>query len=282
MNSEQIITPPQELSKSLTLYKYISNKALEALIQHGDFRVTYPRDCNDPFERMPAYRKSSSSNNDGFISFSQCKDNATLWGNYAEKYAGALVKFDFTYFAPSGNDENDFDKYPILKVAETIKALGFDLFFLHAFEDSGRAKASGFRRYIIKCKYTDDNKRIDTRQCFHTDEEAEIDAKVNIYATLCTKGKDWAGEQEFRLPIREKDLTRCDFSSLPMFFTNIPTPYIKSIVLGPCSRYKASDITDMIRKRRLLPDTPKIYLPESINVTKAEMSDDSFSLMFEP
>lgn len=43
--------------------------------------------------------------NRGFLSFTTKSDCAPLWGNYADKYAGACIEFEFDYFK-SENLEN--------------------------------------------------------------------------------------------------------------------------------------------------------------------------------
>ena len=90
---EKIVSPRPEVAGRIRLYKYISQKALNGLIENGTFKVTYREDCNDPQEMLeygvdPQISRPYSER--GFLSFSKNDNCAPLWGNYAEQYQGGV------------------------------------------------------------------------------------------------------------------------------------------------------------------------------------------------
>ena len=87
-------------TKSITLYKYITPIALASLIQHGDLKLTYRKDANDPFECLPdGYSPQDKVlSHLGIVSLTGNKSNHPMWGNYADKYRGACIEFQMKYF----------------------------------------------------------------------------------------------------------------------------------------------------------------------------------------
>lgn len=86
--------------KHITLYKYISHEALKGLLKDGSIKLTYQDDANDPFEckPRPSVFKDERLKNIGIVSFTTTPNNHPMWGNYADKFRGACLKFVFDYF----------------------------------------------------------------------------------------------------------------------------------------------------------------------------------------
>ena len=287
MKTETLVNPQNE--NRLKLYKYISEVALIGLIENGDFKVTYRKDCNDPYEMLPAYanpKNMFSRNNDqGFISFSECPDNATLWGNYADKYAGARVEFEFGYFSENdiNLDATNLTDNALREHINLLKELGFNAYYISAFNDKGILKPSIFRHFLIKCKYV--KERIKS-ECvispggIPTDEELILQDKIEHFLLTCTKGTDWKEEKECRLLIKSPhdSYKRLLEDEITMEFTKIPTPYIKSILLGPKSKYSTEEVKSWIEKQRNSIAPQKNYIPENVKIMKANYHDYLFSL----
>lgn len=287
MKPEIIINP--KTNHSITLYKYISNIALEGLIKNGDFRVTYRKDCNDPYEMLPAHANPqnmfSRYIDQGFISFSECPDNATLWGNYADKYAGARVEFKFNYFSENDTDLNDASMQDnvLRQHISLLKELGFTTYYINAFYDKGILKPSIFRHFLIKCKYV--KERIKAECLFSpggiiSDEELNLQTIKEHFLITCTKGIDWKEEKECRLLIKapKDSYKRTLIDGNIMEFTNIPTPHIKSILLGPKSKYNIAEVESIIENQRKNIDFRRNYIPNNVKIMKANYHKYLFTL----
>ena len=285
---EEIIISARK-NKTITLYKYISEVALHGLIEHGDFRVTYREYCNDPYEMLPAYtnpqKKHNRNDKQGFSSFSECPDNATLWGNYADKYAGARVEFEFGYFSENdiNLDDTNLTDNALREHINLLKELGFNAYYISAFNDKGILKPSIFRHFLIKCKYV--KERIKS-ECvispggITSEDEMILQSKKEHFLLTCTKGTDWKEEKECRLLIKppHDSYKRLLEDEITMEFTKIPTPYIKSILLGPKSKYSKEEVKSWIEKQRNSIAPQKNYIPENVKIMKANYHDYLFSL----
>ena len=280
--TEIVVSPRPEIAGRINLYKYVSVKALEGLLRYGDFRVCYRKDSNDPQEMTPAGYlpgEESTYSTRGFVSFTAKSDCAPMWGNYADKYAGACIEFQFTYFDPEHAAlANDKERYVFMTLSK-LAELGFEIKYIKAFldENDGMLKTSISRQLLVKCKYQSDRKRVRFPEASRTEEEAERKGSEYWWGIMCTKDGDWAYEEEYRLPLSSlADVSRVDYTMPPMYFTNIATPYIKKIVLGPACPLTREDAKKMIyfsSKER-----EKYLIPDDVVVTKARFTRNSYAL----
>lgn len=286
--SRPVIHPGYEAKKTkhLILYKYISPTALSGLIQHGDFRITFRQDANDPLELLPKGElpdnKVHMSNEDlGFISLTKNNNCPPLWGNYADKYQGACVRFDFDYYFCNPkkiNRDKSFEERMALD-GITIKGWGLNTYyFQHVVKDDRRSvRTRG--DIILKCVYKDDRslKELVKNNGLGSREKL-LYRFTRDWLIIATKHKSWSYEEEYRLPVVRSDSTRSDFQIPTMYFSNCLTRYITKIILGPKCPLTPQDVNNMIAARRKSAAYRQNYLKEDLNIVKAQFKKDNYLL----
>ena len=280
-DAEIIVSPRPEVAGKITLYKYISLKALEGLLRFGDFKVSYRKDCNDPQEMTPSGYLPHQENmysHRGFLSFTTKSDCAPLWGNYADKFAGACIEFEFDYFNLEKLESAVESERNVFEYLEKVTALGFDVKYIKSFfdENDKMLKPSIARYLLIKCIYQKDRKRVQHNGMSRSESQAEIDASMYWWRVMCTKDADWEYEDEYRLPLSLHDVSRVNDGFPPMLFTNIPTPYIRKIILGPECKLSCHEVENMLYlSKKNINDN---LLPEDLCVIKAQYTRKSYAL----
>lgn len=278
---EIIVSPRPEVAGKITLYKYISLKALEGLLRFGDFKVSYRKDCNDPQEMTPSGYLPHQENmysNRGFLSFTTKSDCAPLWGNYADKYAGACIEFEFDYFKSENLENVEENERYVFENLKEVTSLGFDVKYIKAFfdENDKMLKTSISRYLLIRCIYQKDRKRVRHNGMAFSESQAKKDASMYWWRVMCTKDADWEYEDEYRLPLSLRDVSRINDDFPPMLFTNIPTPYIRKIILGPECKLSCYDVEYMLYlNKKNIHDN---LLPEDVCVIKAQYARKSYAL----
>lgn len=91
--------------KFVILYKYVSYKAFESIMEKWALKATFPFESNDPLEYVAQYTDSKIDghiNNHTpqdepppFISFSRKMSDVTMWGQYADFARGVCLVFKF-------------------------------------------------------------------------------------------------------------------------------------------------------------------------------------------
>ena len=280
-DAEIIVSPRPEVAGKITLYKYISLKALEGLLRFGDFKVSYRKDCNDPQEMTPSGYLPHQENmysHRGVLSFTTKSDCAPLWGNYADKFAGACIEFEFDYFNLEKLESAVESERNVFEYLEKVTALGFDVKYIKSFfdENDKMLKPSIARYLLIKCIYQKDRKRVQHNGMSRSESQAEIDASMYWWRVMCTKDADWEYEDEYRLPLSLYDVSRVNDGFPPMLFTNIPTPYIRKIILGPECKLSCHEVENMLYlSKKNINDN---LLPEDLCVIKAQYTRKSYAL----
>ena len=83
-------------------------------------------------------------------------------------------------------------------------------------------------------------------------------------------------EDEYRLPLSLVDVSRVNDGFPPMLFTNIPTPYIRKIILGPECKLSCHEVENMLYlSKKNINDN---LLPEDLCVIKAQYTRKSYAL----
>lgn len=277
------VSPRAEVSSTIKLYKYISFKALKGLIKYGDFRVTYRKDCNDPLEMLPAGKLPGLGDlreERGFISLTQCANNLTMWGNYADKFQGARIGFEFPYYCGDSLSAGNKEEKHIHESLKQISELGLDIRFFQVFSKNGEIEPSGISRLLIKCIYVSDNERVHYPPASERIEKTRIDAERFWWSIMCTKAWDWRYEEEYRMPLHHtRDITRSNKAKKSLMkFSNIPTPYIKSIILGPECKLDQEDVKYSIAEKRNKLSSDALYIPKDVHVARARYTKNSFKL----
>lgn len=264
-------------TNKITLYKYISPVALAGLIEHGDIKLTYRKDSNDPFECLPNGASSSENilEDIGFLSFTSNPRNHPMWGNYADKYRGACLEFCVDYFdIPSENSIPSNVGEELARLSKALKTINTEAFFYQC-KKGNNPDFQGCET-ILKCEYVSD--RSSPMNWSFTNNEVEfLNALQKWYRQITTKHKDWEYEDEYRVAMRRNRCTRFSVGPPVMYFTNIFTRYITKIILGPKCEYSPHEIDFLIfKKREQLKES--IYIPREVKVVNARIQDLSFDL----
>lgn len=280
-HKKKIIRPTEGGKKSLVLYKYLTPNALFGLLEYGDIRITCQEDVNDPYELLPhGSLPNHEPSNLGFISFTRKPNSPPMWGNYAEKYKGACVKFAFEYFYFQESWKIQGMGARLADFGIQLKEKGMRAYFLqYEKEEQGKATLS-FSNVIVQCSYCGERPTPEKRkeQYEGTNEERRIRRFYDIWKVRSSKHEDWAYEEEYRLFVLKKDATRTNFKSPLMRFSSFPTRYIKKIILGPYFDHKTEDIKNIIDLRRREQTAPNPYLPSDLEICKADFSETSYGL----
>lgn len=110
--------------KFVILYKYVSYKAFESIMEKWALKATFPFESNDPLEYVAQYTDSKIDgyiNNHTpqdepppFISFSRKMSDVTMWGQYADFARGVCLVFKFPLSEYSREYWADENAYSIL------------------------------------------------------------------------------------------------------------------------------------------------------------------------
>lgn len=104
--------------KRITLYKYMSLRALTSFLKYHNIKLSFGYEANDCFEMLQGNLIPSATCAErekltqtvykhGFVSLTSVKDNPYMWGYYAEQYKGACLKLIFDV----EEDEIDRNRY---------------------------------------------------------------------------------------------------------------------------------------------------------------------------
>lgn len=150
--------------------------------------------------------------------------------------------------------------------------------YLKAFLDDkgGMLKTSISRYLLIKCMYQKDRKRVQHLVLSRSHEQTLQDGERYWWRVMCTKDVDWKYEDEYRLPLSVYDISRIDDSFPPMYFTNIPTPYIRKIILGPECMLLSYEVGNMLHFCKK--ENRGCLLTDNISVIKPQYSRDIYEL----
>lgn len=199
-----------------------------------------------------------------------------MWGNYAEKHTGALIEFKIPFFDYQKIDNSSEHERQFLKRTADLISRGFKIYYFHAFYDEGRLKYSTNSRYIIKCKYAKDHKRVHTTDICFGNVDPCIVNENDILNTLCTKDWDWRYEKEYRIPIRAPRDINKKHKSTKMQFTQILTPFITSVIIGIKNQVTIKSLREKIDYQRAHMANANYYIPENVKIKKASINSDSF------
>lgn len=279
-------------TKRITLYKYITPVALEGLIQHGDFKLTYRNGANDPFECLPRRSEFSDEilSHIGIISLTRNPKNHPMWGNYADKFRGACVEFSFDYFytAPDKEPANKGEELALEGIE--YKKMGTLVYFIQYWDDENDP-SNDMRGgdVLLRCNYSSERSenRVMLFDCvpltFYKTEQHQRQMKEKerifyqkLWRQVSTKHPDWQYENEYRITLREDGCTRSQVvdTGETIHLSNKISRYITKIILGPLSEYSPEQIQEEINKHRQIS-----RLPEALRIVKAEFPEHTFDLI---
>lgn len=279
-------------TKRIILYKYITPLALEGLIEHGDFKLTYRNDANDPFECLPRSSIFSDEilSHIGIISLTSNPRNHPMWGNYADKFKGACVEFSFDYFYTNPDKEPANKGEELAHEGIEYKKMGTLVYFLQYWND-GDAKRIDLRGgdVLLKCHYSSERSvagymmfdcsslaYTKTKQYKKRMKEKERIFNQKLWRQVSTKHPDWTYEDEYRITMREDGCTRILQleNGEKIHLSNKITRYVTKIILGPFSSFTPGQVLKKIEDKSHISN-----LPKSIRVVKAGFPEHSFDLI---
>lgn len=270
-------------TKTITLYKYITPIALAGLIQHGDIKLTYRKDANDPFECLPGGFNPDEDILDhlGILSLTSKWDNHPMWGNYADKYRGACIEFKISYFYISPKkaqtSEHISREEELALFSRDLRKVGTTALFFQYWEDGDKKKIdTRGGDVLVKCEYSTQRSN---SQNFHwtNTRKQEIEAQQKLYRQICTKHRDWKYESEYRVTMRHSRCSRFIVGPPSMYFSNAFTRYITRIILGPKCEYTSKEVEFLITKQREQMQLEH-YIPNTAEIVQAQFNKNSFDL----
>lgn len=196
-------------------------------LEKDEIKVCLPKDCNDPFEFLPAKKEGCNPPDTvgvGFISFSEERASSTMWAHYADKHKGVCLEFSFkesddvvTVEAGEGEDQEIYTDSAVLALPHLGQYTELPI------KDRPR-----FAPILMKVKYHPHRAYPANSQVRCTVSGTKIeDARFSrLYAA---KGQEWAYEKEWRLFVT---LDNCKSYHDDCYFVKGLTPYISKVLLG--------------------------------------------------
>jgi len=260
----------------MTLYKYMTGEALYSFLVHGDLKITFPEDANDPFEFIEASETPAQRTSElGFISLSEENDNPSLWGNYAEEYKGACIKFSIPFITRSSEQ-------PVKSMVNAPAIMSEVL----SLERGRQAKVIGVRGahynviwhaagdVLYKCLYRDTPFSKDEVYLLPKDTPEDFLGDytpiMKEYDKVATKSEAWKHEKEYRITLSKARATRIIYNGRKMYLSDRLTPYCSKIILAPYSPFTASDVEKIISNSK--------WKNKHIDVVRAEFQKGKYKL----
>lgn len=272
----------------ITLYKYVSLKALFGFLYHGDLKITTKGDANDPFEFMPSGEDHNDikEHNKGFISLSTDSDNASMWGNYADKFKGACIEFKVPYFVYD-NELPAFHRANMLSdLSRLLSKDGRDIKITAIRTPKpphqGQVLLMSNGDFLYNCLYKKERYKKEAN-CNPPNDIPEIYKETYKeilleHDAIATKSIDWKHENEYRFIIAKTHATRTEYFDSLMYFSNRITPYATKITLGPLCPHARGEIQLIYDKARNNNTLSEISIEKtifSLNSFKLEVSSSS-------
>lgn len=210
------------------LYLFMPSEYLLDCLEKDEIKVCLPKDCNDPFEFLPAKKEGCNPPDTagvGFISFSEEWASSTMWGHYAEKHKGVCLEFSFPLGAAFGSAAEDADderssEALLLDFGGTELDRQFTLLPIPNQEI--------YAPLLMKVKYWPYRSHPAKSQvrCIISGETVTDARYSRLFAA---KGQEWAYEKEWRLFVT---LDNCLAYHDGCYFVQGLTKYITKVMLG--------------------------------------------------
>ena len=210
--------------------------------------------------------ESEGEDNIGFISFSAQNDIASLWGNYAEKFKGACLRFDIPYFTSEGNPNSIENS--LQHTSNIMNKCGIEIFYIRRGVDKENG-ANVIQLHngdvIVKCRYQE--KRFNKIESPSDEEQmkAWITA-YNVYSQIAQKDVSWINEKEYRACIRRETTARQN-----MKFSSLFTPFLRNIIITPNTTLKIDELQELLNSGNIQ--------NKQIEIIEAKFTRDTFSIV---
>ena len=222
--------------KFVILYKYVSYKAFESIMEKWALKASFPFESNDPLEYVAQYTDSKIDgyiNNHTpqdepppFISFSRKMSDVTMWGQYADFARGVCLVFKFPLSEYSREYWADENAYSILT------------YIHHSTNDDTRdIRLEGVRYSNERFTPGDLNKE-------QPDYETLIMALNWKIFSQPIKAESWQYEDEVRI------MEKCEHASSEsngMLLYSWPLNYLYGVIVGSNTPFPTEYIKQKIR-----------------------------------
>lgn len=194
----------------ISLYLYVSWPVLCKIVSTGALKLSIPRECNDLYEFLPAWRNQEekdklfdivNNSQQVIMCFSRTPSSPVMWAHYGDYGRGAVLRFNVpVYRCIAGESESEC----LLVVAESETELNVDA-----------------ECYVSISQITYSDNRPIYKSCKTFYEYSRFAAQ---------KGRAWSYEEEMRI-VFNYDENRT-FIKDGKYFTPIMMPYLTEIILG--------------------------------------------------
>lgn len=262
----------------IELYKYMTTQALYSFLTRGVLKITFPEDANDPFEFLSASEiPTQQTSEQGFISLSEEDDNPSLWGNYAEKYKGACVRFSipFLTFDEKQQVNSAINSQQSLSSVMSCNGRQARIIGVRGDSDHPNVIFSGGGDILFKCLYRD--KPFDNNISYNPPEGTPdiflsvYNTLMKIYDKIAIKSEEWQHEKEHRIALGKKCSTCIICNEQKIYLSNRLTPFCSKIILAPFSLFTVQDVKRIMANSKPWKDKP-------VDVVKAEFQKGKYKL----
>ncbi len=252
----------------IPVYLYASWQAVESILFSGELKASVPEKCNDLCDMLPRWQNDEEkrrfirlweNNYRAMFCFSLTPNSTMMWGHYADRGKGAVLKFDLPVFRK--RDEQPQLGEHVGRPGRPILRIGTET---EPFQNGEWIDVANL--FMQKVRYSE------TRPEY----SPIIEVFSDYIDFLSTKGKEWELEKEVRIVAgRRNSFLRVRNGD---YFTDKLMRYLSGICIGP----RASVRRDYVE--RLLVSVP----PEKSAVwnktdaefiQKAEISPTHYSII---
>lgn len=255
----------------LTLYKYVTEAALLGFLKDGSFKLGFGYDSNDPFELYHFDELFRETSKIGFVSLTDKGNDPYMWGNYADKYRGAMLELRLPVCS--------LPNIPYAMDVAGQLALKSQLFYAqkqllqHCRRWQGDYESSSYEiapmrgDVLMKCFYSDVKPTFPMQE---PDDMAFCGEKAEYLHKYCAyKHLSWKHECEYRFVYHKGYARTITANGKVLYLVNDLLPLVSKIVLGPYCSLPLSDVYFMLDKGGFVAPEQKIqygrasYTPNS-------------------
>lgn len=260
-----------EKQKFVILYKYVSYKAFESIMEKWALKASFPFESNDPLEyvaqhtehKMGRYMNIHSPHDEPppFFSFSRKMSDVTMWGQYADYARGICLVFKFPLSENSReywSDENADELSPHISYVMTNSTEKCDISLAGVKYSENRFSPGNLNT-----------------------EKPEFDTLImtlfwRMFYMPTIKAESWKYEDEVRI------IERCENASHEnkgMLLYEWPMDYLYGVVIGANSPYPTDYIKQKIKLSYAKTNKKNFFWAESCDcyVVRASIHPTKFA-----
>ena len=210
----------------VSLYLYVNWDVLCKIIAQGRLKLSIPKECNDLYEFLPAWRNEDEKekifeivkkSQQVVMCFSRTPCSPVMWGHYGDYGRGAVLRFKVpVYRCVASQSTHEC----LLVVAESEKELDI---------------SEECQVYIAQVTYSDVRPPFKPSKNFY--EYSRFSAQ---------KGTAWSYEEEMRIVFNYDENKTVNEGG--KYFTPIMMPYLAEVILGARNEYSIRDAKQILRQ----------------------------------